>query len=221
MTNRTIFLKSFKAIGFVLLVQLFLLSFFFVFKMALWTFFGVEWIVNLIGLATFLTILTTIGGASYFYEVNRENQRRDELRRQKDLLESLYTELDAISNKNKKIKFEEGNLQWFKDAVGVGKPLHSVWSINPSPYLSYLSSVINGKETRSIKRKLVRLNQKIEMINGIVLSGEYNLGIFGQRETRDEQMLKFVKKVIDEMIDLTEEMKKRLVDEFKVKPLIE
>jgi len=218
MINFKIIFKSFRFILFVLFILVILLLLLLIFKIILLTFWGVDWVVNLTGLAAFLTILATILVASYFYETNRENQGLDELRRQSDLLDSLYIELDAISNKDKKIEFAEGNLQWFKDTVGVGKPLHSIWSINPSPYLSNLSSIINGKGTGFLKRKLVSLNQKIEMINGIVLSGEYNLGIIGKRETRDEVMLKFVKKTIDEMITLTEVMKKQLRDEFKVKP---
>lgn len=171
-------------------------------------FIGLKFVIESTALFLAITILATFGVALYIYNINRENKKEDELKRQIDLLGSLYVELEAISNEKKEIKFEEGNLQWFKDALGYGKPLHSVWSVNPSPYLSYLHSNINGKETSSLKKKLVKLNQKIEMINNIVLSGEYNLGIFGKKTTRDEVMLNFVRKTITEMIGLTEEIKK-------------
>ena len=173
-------------------------------------FFGIIWIINPDDLGLLLTIVVTMGVAFYIYNMSKEDQQKRELKKQFDILESLYTELSAVSDKGKGIKFSEGNLQWFNDALGIGKPLHSIWSIDPSPYLSNLSSKINGKKTVSLKRKIVKLNQKIEMINGIVLSAEYNRGIFGKKDTRDEVMLKFVRETINEMISLTEGMKKTI-----------
>jgi len=217
MTNQSILLKSLRSVAVIIIIQAIILLLIFITKESLLELFEIVWDIKLIDYIPFSAVITTIYIAIYIYESNKRNNEISVFRRQNDLLESLYTELDAISNKDKKIKFEEGNLQWFNDTLKIGKPLHSIWSINPSPYLSYLTSNINGKETGSLKRKIVKLNQKIEMINGIVLSGEYNLGIFGKKGTRDEVMFDFVEKTIGEMIDLTEEMKKRLEEDFKIK----
>lgn len=171
---------------------------------------GLKFVVELNALVLGITILATFGVALYIYNINKENKKESESQRQIDLLESLYVELDTISTKKKGHKFKEGNLQWFNEALGLGDPLHSVWKLNHSPYLSYLSSMINEKETGSLKRNVVKLHQKIEMINNIVLSGKYNLRKYESKGTYDQVMSKFVNETIKESIGIAEKMKKRI-----------
>ncbi len=131
------------------------------------------------------------------------------------LLDSLKVELDTISNGDKK---NEGNLEWFLNSIDEGDPLHSVWNINPLPYMAYLSHSAIGKNKKinSLKKDMVKLHQKIEMINGIVLSGKYRLRkqIQGEKESPDTEMSKFVKKTIKESINRCKKMK-RIIKEIK------
>ena len=132
-----------------------------------------------------------------------------ETEKQKDLFKSLYCELSVISNPEKK---EEGNLQWFFNSIGKGEPLHSIWTVNVSPYMAGLPSKFEGNEIISIKNELVKINQKIEMINNVVLSGKYDLikKLLGEKRNPDNQMRKYIKKVINETIGRIELIKKDL-----------
>jgi len=105
-----------------------------------------------------------------------------ERKKQKSLLKSLLVELNKISNEKKD---EEGNLQWFGKTT---KNLHGIWILNVSVYMEGL----NGFE--ELKKNLVDISQKIEMLNRFAFSGlERN---------------KFFKDLIDETIKKVEKSKK-------------
>lgn len=160
---------------------------------------------NLTIFITAIIGIVTIFLMWFFHNKALKNEEENSKQKQIDLLKSLFTELDVISN-----KAEEGNLQWFLNSIENGDPLHSVWNINPSPYLSFLSQKGNEKDIGVLKKKIVQLNQKIEMINNIVLSGKYQLIKNNPSRPQDQDMVKFVKATLNEVINLAEEMKKIL-----------
>ncbi|MCH7758788.1 hypothetical protein IID20_00295, partial [Patescibacteria group bacterium] len=98
---------------------------------------GINLIIPSDVLTVLLTILATIGMALYIYNVNKKDREEVERQKQISLLESLFTELNLISSENGDFRKSEGNLQWFSEAIDLGDPLHSIWNINPTPYLSY------------------------------------------------------------------------------------
>jgi len=142
-------------------------------------------------------------------EQNRITEFKVEKEKIKDVFKALYSELDVVSNK--KIPME-GNLQWFFKSLEKGKPLHGVWSINLSPYMSTIPTEFLGKDFSYLKKEIVQINQKIEMVNRIVLSKDYRLikAIKGEKGFQDKRMVDFLKKVLKEIEKRTEKIKKDL-----------
>lgn len=163
-----------------------------------------ENLTNELGVGTFVIslMLLAITIITFLKDIIINPQR--ERKKQIDSFKALYTELDVVSNKVK-----EGNLQWFLNSVDKGRPLHSIWKINVDPYMTLLPSNFNGKNITSLKKELVNINQKIEMINDVVLSGKYDLKKRLPKEKRypDRQMAKFIKETIKETITKTEKIK--------------
>lgn len=191
---------------------------------------GVYVLLNYLGISTsvdqsiivlVITLMATLGMASYIYYIGKSEREENAHQKQISLLESLYAELDAISSKERKIKIldkeisTQGNLQWVKEVFGYGlEPLHSVWNLNTLVYVSGLNRKIKGKSTIRLKEALIHISQKIELI-GNLLSKYYNQS---NKITRDG-MKKGVKSVIDETADLVEKTKKFIVKEFQLKAL--
>ena len=104
---------------------------------------------------------------------NQLRQSDDQhLKKQIELLKSLLIELDMISSKSNKIKVIskdykiEGNLQWFKELLEKGNvPLHDMWDLDASKYLTELDNNIKEIELSEIKKVIVLINQKISLLN--------------------------------------------------------
>ena len=133
------------------------------------------------------------------------------------LLESLHSELEAISSKKRKIKLLDlnidtaGNLQWVKELFGYElKHAHGIWKLNVQTYIGELNNKIWFKKTKDLKRVLIHISQKIEMIENY----------FRQYEGVPKEYQKVIKeaiiKVVDETIKLVETGKKFIEDEFKI-----
>ncbi|GEM_PF-3055130 len=92
------------------------------------------------------------------------------------LLNSLSVELNQISSPSNNIYINgtvyehEGNLEWYEKDIlpkykkNKGNPPHEVWRINIPEYLSKLNNKINGKDVIELKKLLVLINQKLELI---------------------------------------------------------
>ena len=162
-------------------------------------------IITLIGLATVLAQIWSVLWQNH-------KKKRSESEKQISLLESLYSELDAISSKKRKIKFLNekistiGNLQWVKENLG-GKFLHAVWNLNVLIYIQGLNSKINKIETKNLKDALIHISQKIEMIRNVI--SEYDL-------KSDLDMKKSLEEIIDELIGFIDKIKQMIKKDFKI-----
>ena len=126
-------------------------------------------------------------------------EKIDHIKIQIGLLSSLLTELEMLSSKSNKIKIISddykirGNLEWFKESVTKNEtPLHDMWEINPSKYLSELDNEINGIKLEEIKKFIVFVNQKISLLNF------YREGIIDETVNTSNQNLI---DIIDEVIN--------------------
>ena len=139
-------------------------------------------------------------------------------KRQISLLESLHSELEAISSKKRMIELLDikidttGNLQWVKELFGYElKHAHGIWKLNVQTYVGELNNKIRFKKTKDLKRVLIHISQKIEMIENY----------FRQYEGVPKEHQKVIKeaiiKVVDETIKLVETGKKFIEDEFGIK----
>ena len=118
-----------------------------------------------------ITLISTLSMVSYIYYVGKEEREKTDYQKQISLLESLYSELDAISSKEKKINLldkeisTKGNLQWYKELYkGDLKPAHGIWNLNTKIYVGKLNWKIKNKETKPLKDALIHISQKIELI---------------------------------------------------------
>lgn len=139
-------------------------------------------------------------------------------KRQISILESLHSELEAISSKKKKIKLLDlnidtiGNLQWVKELFDYElKHAHGIWKLNVQTYIGELNNKIKFKKTKSLKKVLIHISQKIEMIENY----------FRQYEGVPKEHQKIIKeaiiKVIDETMGLVDTGKRFIEDEFGIK----
>ena len=213
--NSNLFLKSIYVVIFVLLIQIFFLLVLTLIKIVLKLSF------SLIGLSVLLTISTTVGIASYFYEANRRDQKLDKLARQKDILESLYSELEAISSKKRHIELMDtkvsthGNLQWVKELFEQGlKPAHGIWKLNTQTYVINLNREIKGKETKRLKDSLIHISQKIELIENYLI--QYNQIPEKASEVYKVPIKKAIVNTLKETIGLVESTKEFIKKEFEI-----
>ncbi len=146
-------------------------------------------------------------------------EKNSHLKKQIGLLNTLLTELEMLSSKSITIKIISedykirGNLEWFKESIIKNEtPLHDMWEINPSNYLSILDNEIEEIKLEEIKRFIVFINQKISLLNF------YRKGIIdNQINTTEENLIK----IIDEVIDATTKAKKfinEIIDKIKLVP---
>lgn len=141
-------------------------------------------------------------------------------KRQVSLLESLYSELDAISNNEKKIKLlnkeisTKGNLQWVEELFGYGlKPAHGIWKLNTQIYVEGLNKRIKFKRTRYLKNALIHISQKIELIENYL--SQYNQ-ISDKNKEYEKNVKEAITNVIKEVTGLVENTKKYLEIEFGI-----
>jgi hypothetical protein len=138
-------------------------------------------------------------------------------RKQISLLESLYSELDAISSEEKRIRLShkeksiKGNLQWVEELFGWGlKPAHGIWKLNTQIYVAGLNEKIKFKKTKSLKRFLILISQKIELIENYLLQ-------FNQVPKETDNVYKeAIMKVFAEVIELVETTKTFIEKEFRI-----
>lgn len=154
-------------------------------------------------------------------EISREREK-DENKRQLGILDSLYTELDAISSKEREIKIldkkisTKGNLEWVRELFGNDlKPAHGVWGLNPRSYIIGLNSEIEGKKTRDLKSALIYINQKIELIENYLI--QYGQIPEKASKIHKEALKKAVMNLLKETIGFIETTKKFIEQEFGAK----
>lgn len=163
-------------------------------------------------LATLITILLTISIAVYIYEVSRLNQKEDEIRKQFDLLIVLSEELD----------FLKSNLKAYEDTFSKKNnyPLYELWEIDTSLYFANLNHKINNEETIELKKNLMKIKDKIIIINNSKAEARK---IKEERDSKDilnkidapEMIRENIKKIINnEIIPLVEKSKK-IVENIK------
>ncbi len=107
--------------------------------------------------ASGITILFGIMIAVYVYAINRDDKIMDERRKQIDLLIVLGEELN----------FLKGNLEAYKKSFSKPDhyPIYELWKIDTSLYFTNLNHEINGKETLELKKNLMKIKDKIIIIN--------------------------------------------------------
>ncbi len=190
---------------------------------------GNTYVVLIIG---FLTIL--VGLASIFimnrtskkqikkmdeqYKKQTEKEDEREEGRQLSLLDSLYSELCAIGDKKHRFKLINnhemtGNLHWFKELLGWEGilPGHGIWYLTTSLYIGGLNKGVKGVNTASLKKMIILINQKIELINNHVVT-------FGKDKNKDtKEFREAVIKIIDEALKYVWESKKFIENNWKLK----
>ena len=141
-------------------------------------------------------------------------------KKQVSLLESLYSELDAISSKEKKINLlnkeisTKGNLQWVEELFGWDlKPAHGIWKLNTQIYVDGLNEKIKFKKTKHLKNALIHISQKIELIENYL--SQYNQVSEKNKEYR-KNVKEAITKVLKEVIELVETTKKYIELEFGI-----
>jgi hypothetical protein len=118
---------------------------------------GIILTINKTDLNLILAILATIGTAMYIFNSNKFGKEQDEKQKQRDLLIILSEEIDFLS----------GNLEAYKKSFSKPNhyPLYELWKIDTSLYFSNLSHKINGEETLELKKNLMKIKDKIILIN--------------------------------------------------------
>lgn len=146
-----------------------------------------------------------------FVPIHRDNQK------QISLLESLYSELEAISSKKGEINVKgkkietEGNLQWVKELFGWElRPNHKIWVLNTQIYVGGINRQVKGKKTRPLKQLLIRISQKIELVENYVDQ-------YSSAARKDSAMKEAILKVIEEVTELVDLTKNILEREFGIK----
>ncbi|MFH1311154.1 MAG: hypothetical protein ABIH65_01990 [Nanoarchaeota archaeon] len=157
----------------------------------------------------------------YVYNLTKRDEDRREYERQISLLESLYSELDAISSKKKEISTlnkkisTHGNLQWVKELFEQDlKPAHGIWNLNTPNYIVGLNREVMGKKTKLLKDALIHISQKIELIGNYIL--QYNQIPQKVNKEYSEPIKEVILKVLNETIGLVDETKEFIKKEFKL-----
>jgi len=179
--------------------------------------FNQKQIINLSKFAIIATFFAVIVG---FLLSELASKRREKFK-QISLLESLYSELSAISSKKREIKIlnkkilTEGNLQWIKELFNIGlKPAHGIWNLNIQLYVIGLNRTINNKKTKPLKDALIHIGQKIELIGNYL--NQYNQIPEKIAEINREPIKEAITNVVKEVIELVEVTKEFIEKEFEV-----
>lgn len=112
-------------------------------------------------LALSITILFTVILAVHIYEIERLDKSEDEKIKQMDLLIILSEELGFLA----------GNLQAYLKSLSkpFHHPLYELWRIDTSIYFTNLNHKINGKDVLELKKNLMKIKDKIILINNFKL----------------------------------------------------
>lgn len=173
--------------------------------------------------STWISVIITalIGVVTIYVMVSLSKRERKE--KQKEiyntrisLIHSLSVELNQVSSPGGSISINSrpyshiGNLEWYRDSIlpeyekngNKGAPPHDVWQINTSEYLSKLPNRIKGRDLVELKKLLVLINQKLELIRNYFLGG-----------VKADK----IKEVIKETIRMVEDAKEFLRKEFNIR----
>jgi len=193
----------------------------FIFALVLFVFFLIAYLLDIFlkitlwiskdDLYLILTILATIGTAIYIYNLNQLDDERKNIRRQKDLLRLLLSEL----------KFLEGNLKSYIETFSKDShyPLYELWNINHSLYFDGLDYELRGQKTLGLKENLIKIKDKVLIVNNFKIEtkkleeerGHEKIIIaVGAVKMNREQIIKIVK---DDILPVIEESK-RLISGF-------
>ena len=140
--------------------------------------------------STWISVIITaiIGIVTIYLMVSlfRKEQRyraREIYALQISLLNSLFVELNQISSPsndihiNGKIYPHKGNLEWYEKDIlpkykkNKGTPPHEVWKMNTSEYLAKLHNKVDKKDTIELKKLLILINQKLELVRNYFSGG--------------------------------------------------
>ena len=125
-----------------------------------------------------VAVVIGVGTLIFMWVIFRreQNERKKEIRNiQISLLHSLLVELNAISSPLNNIRINQkdytlkGNLEWYEEILSQYKgknitPSHNAWRLNTDNYLSNLHNKIDGKSLIELKKLLILINQKLELI---------------------------------------------------------
>ena len=141
-------------------------------------------------LSNWISVIITalIGVVTIYLMVSlfRKEQRdraRERYSLQISLLNSLFVELNQISSPYNDIYINgkhyptKGNLEWYEEDIlpkykkNKGTPPHEVWKINTSEYLAKLHNKVDKKDTIELKKLIILINQKLELIRNYFSGG--------------------------------------------------
>ena len=117
------------------------------------------------------------------FKKERYERKKERYDLQISLLHSLLVELNQISSPsndiyiNGKTYKHKGNLEWYEEDIlpkykkKMGNPPHEVWRINTQEYLAKLRNELNNKDLVELKKLLVLINQKLELIRNYFIGG--------------------------------------------------
>ena len=147
-----------------------------------------------------------------------------EKKRQLNILKNILTELEILSSNEEKIKMwikeypRTGNLQWVNVVlknriqgpvpdswIATAVPAHNVLRISDN-YLAALEEVVDGANTKLLKKFLIIINQKIEMLNGFLEKARQKDTPFSKSSTQHA----------DEIIEMVEEAKSYINQTWKL-----
>jgi len=167
-------------------------------------------------LSIIVIVIIAIGTLSFMWFIfkREQNERKKEIRNiQISLLYSLLIELKAISSMsnyihiNRKEYSLKGNLEWYEELLDQNKnkritPPHDAWKLNTNEYLSKLHNKIDGKNIVELKKLLILINQKLELIKNY-----FNWGISADK-TKDviketKEIVKDAKSFLNERFDIS------------------
>ena len=164
--------------------------------------------------ASGITILFAIMIAVYLYEVNRKDMINNEKRKQIDLLIVLDEELN----------FLKGNLEAYKKVFSKPDhyPAYELWKIDTSLYFANLNHKINNEETLELKKNLMKIKDKIILINNFKeqarkIREERDPEHIFNKANAPEIIRKGIEKTIDEDIIPIVENSKKIIEGIKNK----
>jgi len=206
--NNSVLGKSIFQSGVALLLIVAVLSILWLFVYIL-NLFGISFPISENNLGLVLAILATVGVSMYIYNSNKFEKEKDDTRKQMDLLNILFQELNFLKE----------NLKAYEKSFSGEKtyPFYGLWDIDTSLYFRGLNHEINDEETIGLKKNLMIIKDKILLVNNMK-SESYKLEARGSEE-RIAYMIKVVRKqigiIIEEDILPVVEKSKKIVASLK------